>query len=404
VKPTTFVLAVSFAALTATAYAQDDGAGPANGPRLRLGPLTLSPMVTLTNIGVDDNVFNRARTDGPQRDFTMTVTPKADWSVRFGRAALTGVLKEDLVYYQRFNSERSVNTSNRVALRVPLNRLTMAVASTVVHKRDRPGFEIDARSRHTQADYDASAELRAFGKTFLALNGRRSTVAFDRDAVFLDSNLRLQLNRRAAIVGLSARHEITPVTSLTLEIERESDRFEFSPLRDSNSTSVAGGVAFKPRTLLSGSASFGYRNFKSLAADVPDFSGMTARVDVAARILGAMKLGLQVERNLQYSHDLNRPYYLLAGGTVSLARGLYGPFDIAGRAGAHSLAYRGRLGVEIPLPDRTDSVRTLGATVGYRLGHGMRLGFNVDKQKRLSEEAQRQYGGVRYGTSVTYAF
>ena len=403
-KLTTFALVVSCAALTAPAYAQGDSADPSGAARLRLGPLSLNPSVALTNIGVDDNVFNRARSDDPQRDFTMTVTPKADWSVRLGRSFLTGAVKEDLVYYQRFASERSINSSNQVGLRVPLNRLTLALGTTFVNKRDRPGFEIDARSRHTQADHEASAELRAFGKTFVAITGRRSTVAFERDAVFMDSNLRIQLNRRVTVAGDSARHEITPVTSLTLEVERGNDRFEFSPLRDSNSTSVTGGVAFKPRTLLSGSAAFGYRHFRSIAADVPDFKGMTARVDVAARILGSMKLGVQVQRNLQYSYNLDQPYYLLTGATVSLARGLYGPVELAGRMGAHSLAYRGRLGAETALPDRTDSVRTIGGTIGYRLGHGMRLGFNVDKQTRLSEEAQRQYGGVRYGTSVTYGF
>jgi hypothetical protein len=42
--------------------------------------------------------------------------------------------------------------------------------------------------------------------------------------------------------------------------------------------------------------------------------------------------------------------------------------------------------------------------VGYRVGGGMRIYFNVDKQERNSDLAGHGYGGLRYGTSVTYGF
>jgi hypothetical protein len=403
VKLTTLVLVVSFAALSAPVHAQGEPTDPEKA-RLRLGPLALDPTVGLTNFGVDANVFNSPSTGNPQRDVTMTITPVVDWSMRLGRSHLFGVFREDLVYYQEFASERAANTSNWVALRVPLNRLTMTAASTFSDKRDRPGFEIDARSQHSVMDYEASAELRAFGKTFVALSGKQSTVTFDQDEIYLDISLRHELNRRVSAVGLSVRHEITPVTSLTLEVERGSDRFKFSSLRDSDSTSLTGGVAFRPRTLLSGSAALGDRNFRSLALDVPDFSGLVARADVAARILGSMRLGVQVERNLQYSYTLAQPYYLMTGGRVSLTRALYGPTDISGRVGSYTMEYRGLLSMATPLPQRTDLIRSFGGTIGYRFGQGMRLGFNIDKQKRVSKMTEREFDGFRYGTSVTYDF
>jgi len=38
------------------------------------------------------------------------------------------------------------------------------------------------------------------------------------------------------------------------------------------------------------------------------------------------------------------------------------------------------------------------------VGHDMRVGFNIDQQKRESSIAIRQYDGLRYGTSITYGF
>lgn len=401
-KLTACVLAVLFAALTSPALAQNDGEDPAKDARVHLGPLALNPTVMLTNFGVDNNVFNQTDTDHPKSDFTTTVTPQTAWSVRFGRSSVIGNLKEDLVYYQHFASERSANTTQSMALRVPLNRLTITLGDTYVNTRDRPGFEIDARSQHTQTDYTASAEIRALGKTFIAIRARRGAVAFERDALFLGSSLQQQLNRHETSVGVSARHELTPMTSVTFGIDRQEDRFEFSPLRDSSSTAVSGGVEFRPRALIGGSASLGYRSFEPVAHDIPGYQGLTARGDVAFRVLSSTKLGVQMQRDVQYSYDYDQPYYLLSGGTVSVTQALHGPVELAGRAGLSHLAYRGRIGAEIPLSDRIDSIHTFGTTLGYRVNHGMRVGFNIDWQQRISDQTQHHYSGVRFGTSVTY--
>ena len=47
---------------------------PLDSMPIRLGPIGLNPTLAITNFGIDDNVFNDA--SDPQRDFTMTVTPR----------------------------------------------------------------------------------------------------------------------------------------------------------------------------------------------------------------------------------------------------------------------------------------------------------------------------------------
>ena len=42
---------------------------------MRLGPLWVKPTIAVTNIGVDNNVFNQPDNLNPKSDFTFTATP-----------------------------------------------------------------------------------------------------------------------------------------------------------------------------------------------------------------------------------------------------------------------------------------------------------------------------------------
>jgi hypothetical protein len=49
-------------------------------------------------------------------------------------------------------------------------------------------------------------------------------------------------------------------------------------------------------------------------------------------------------------------------------------------------------------------VNSYGGGIGYRLGNDVRVGFNVDWQHRSSPVVNREYHGLKFGTSVTYEF
>ncbi len=104
------------------------------------------------------------------------------------------------------------------------------------------------------------------------------------------------------------------------------------------------------------------------------------------------------------SFDVLQPYYVLTGVSGEIDQRLFGPIDVAGRAGAEQLAYRDRVGAVVPAPDRTDRVRTYGGSVGYRTSRDLRVAFNVDNAHRSSAVDVRQYNGLRMGVSVTYGF
>lgn len=396
------LLAAVLFALAVPASAQTSPEGMPVKARFRIGRVNLNPTIALTNAGVDDNVFNTADVNDPKSDFTMTVTPHADAWFQVGRAWVTSTVREDLVYYQAFADQRSVNQFYRGTAALPFNRLTVSMAADYLNTRDRPGFEIDARMRHTEVGVRGGVEYRAFGKTFVAATMERADVAYDTDSLYLGSNLRVELNRTMTSAGVSVRHQLTPVTSVGLLVGREQDRFEFSPTRDSDSTRIAGTMTFSAR--IRGSASLGYRNFQPLASDVQAYKGATASVDMTVAPFGSTRIGFRATHDLQYSYDILQPYYLETGTGLSLTQGIAGPLDVMVRGQMRVLSYRGRIGRVLEHPDRTDSVNWFGGGIGYRVGRDMRIGFNVDKQTRTSDLAAHGYEGLRYGTSVTYGF
>lgn len=362
----------------------------------------MNPTIALTNVGVDTNVFNANDASRPESDFTTTLTPGAEAWLRLGRSVVTGSVKEDLVYYQRFASERSVNGHYDAGVLVPFNRLSLSGGANFLATRDRPGYEIDARSDRTEAGGHAGFELRAFGKTFVSATLQRTTVRFDQAAEFMGANLNHELSRVVTSADAVVRYQITPVTSLMLDVTRQTDRFLYSGDRDSASSRVMGGVRFSTR--LSGSASAGYRVFTPNASDVPAYRGLTANADLSFATVGSTRLGVQVLRDVDYSYDFLQPYYIQTGVATSFTKALVGPISGTARVGMHQLSYRGRIGLPVPAADRTDVVALWGGSVGYRVSGGMRVSFNVDRQQRNSDLAGYSYGGLRLGTSVTYGF
>ena len=365
IRPCLIALLLAGTLASGRALAQSTPVGPDPAKvRMHLGPLWMNPSVSLTNMGVDNNVFNEPDDAQPKRDFTFTVSPLTDLWFRFGRTWIKGTLREDVVWYQTYASERSGNNTYSIEWQVPLNRLSFNISNAWTKTRERPGFEIDARSLRRDTVSDAKIEFRAMPKTFVGVHGTRSVIKFDQDAFFLGSSLSEELNRTVTSGGLTLRHQLTPLTSITLEATRSEDRFDSTRLRDSNSTAVTGNVTFDPAALIRGTATFGYRDFRPLSLDVPGYNGLTSDVSLSYTLFGTTRLTVAAKRDVQYSFDVNQPYYLLTGVSGSVAQQVFGPFDVIVRGGAQHLAYRDRAGAVILVADRTDSVQSYGGASG----------------------------------------
>jgi hypothetical protein len=396
------VVLLALAAASASVSAQQSDAPDPNQVKIRFGPLWMNPTIALTNIGVDQNVFNDPV--DPKQDFTFTVTPNSELWLHAGRTWVVGSMKEDIIWYQTYNTERAANNTYTVGWKVPLNRLNVSIGAKRASLRDRPGFEIDARAQRNETTYDAKVEVKGLSKTFIGVTATLAKEDFDEAVTFKDVNLSEQLNHTTTTVGVTLREQITTLTSISAAALRSEDRFDGTSLRDSKSMSATATLAFDPAALIKGSATVGYRDFRPDSPDLPRFSGITSSVNLTYVLLGATRLAATYSRDLSYSYDINQPYYLQNAVNGSIAQQLFGPFDIVARGGLASMAYENRAGAIVLIPDRTDTMQTYGGGIGFHMSKDLRLGVNIDKERRQSEVATRKYDNLKIGSSVTYGF
>src|SRR4029079_9317729 len=175
--------------------------------------------------------------------------------------------------------------------------------------------------------YNGIVELRMLSKTIIGVTGRRQRIDYDKDAIFLNSNLAFELNHTTTGGGLSLRHQLTPLTSISVTAIKSDDVFEFSPLRDSTSTSISGNVTFDRFALIRGGASVGYTDFHMQQPGIADFQGVTAAVNLAYTLMGATRFAFDLRRGVQYSYDVNQPYYVQTRVAGSVMQQIFGPLD-----------------------------------------------------------------------------
>jgi hypothetical protein len=383
--------------------AAQDATDPRAAAQVHLGPVYMTPRLAVREFGVDTNVFNNA---DAKRDFTTTLAPHADLWVPFGRRGLltTGATL-DLVYYQTYASERSVNPDVSLRGDLFLNRIAPFAEATYLNSRQRPNFEIDVRSRREERALRAGVGVHVGPKLSFELAARRGDVVYDADAVYNDTNLRETLNRRSGSASASVRYAVTPLTTIVVRAEGGNDRFALSPLRDSDSMRVMPGVEFKPLALISGSAFVGVRRFTPLSTGLEPFHGTVANAALNYTLLGSTRFTVTAERDVTYSYERLQPYFVVDGYGLTVRRQIVGRTDLTAAVQNYRYTYRDLLvGDATPTDlDRVDATRTWSASLGYRLGQGTRVGIGMLYRQRQSNSNRfRDYQGFRLISTVDY--
>ncbi len=396
------VFAAALPLFSGSAWAQSED-DPRSTARMHIGPFYLTPGIAVKNVGVDTNVFNTG--DDPKSDFTATIGPGLDVFIPIRRASLSLNSLTDFVYFHTFASERSINGNLVVRGEVPIRRVTLFAENSYLNTRERPSFEIDKRSRRVENRVEVGVSVDLVRKLSVQLSGRQASVEYDADEVFQGSNLAELLNRDSQTAAVSLNYRLTPITTMLLTGEATVTRFRLSPERDSDSVSIVPGVEFNPQGLISGSAHVGFRNFVGLDAALPGFAGPVAAVDLAYRLLGSTVIGVTVDRNVDYSFEIDEPYYVATGYGGSVRRQLGGRFDAVVEVQQFTYRYRELgAGAEQDLAsERIDTTRNYSLSIGYRLNSGARFDVSLSYWQRRSDERDfLNYQGFRLGSNVTY--
>jgi hypothetical protein len=394
------IVAVCAALAPASASAQLIADDAPEQARMRLGPLGVTPSVSLTRLGIDTNVFNEF--DDPKRDLTLTLSPQVDAWARMGRSRLHVGARSDLVYFERYASERSVDGSITGRFEFGGARVTPWIAGSHESGRQRIGYEVDLRLRRRMDEVTGGLDARLGARTRLGVALRRSIYEHDPDAVFESRNLREVLDRRSEGLGAQVRYALTPLTTFAVETQASRDRFEFASSRDTRSYRLDAGFDLDPSALISGRGRIGYRRLDGESSELPVYSGLVASVAAGVTVGGRTRIDVRSERDVTYSWEPDYPYYVLTGATVTATPRLTERWDVQGRLGRYRMAYRPMSGVANLVPDRAETYGVYGTGVGYHFGRELRVGFNVDRERRTSPQLRRFYEGYRAGLSVTY--
>jgi hypothetical protein len=369
------------------------------------GPLYINPGLLLKELGVDTNVFNQA--GDQQSDFTFTVTPKLDLALPLARRGLLRTSAAlDAVYYQKFESERSLDPQVTVRAEAYAHRLTFFGQGAYLNTRQRPNYEIDLRARHQENDLIGGVSTRLTSRFSLEIAGHRDRTRFDGDEFFLGSSLRETLDRDVTGYSVTARERLTSLTTVAVRYENDQDRFVYSPLRDNDSYRIMPGVEFKPRALISGSAYAGYRKLTPKIAVLPEYSGLVAQLGLAYTLLGATTFGVTYDRDVTYSYEAISPYYVDNSIGAFMRHAVGGHFDVIVNAARHRYDYRDlNVATLAPVASRVDITDTYGANLGYRLKRSTRVGFGASYYTRKStRDLIRAYDGLRIGMAADYGF
>ena len=397
------LLLIAAAAPPASAQDPPDSSprDPAETARFRLGPLRFTPSITLTDVGVDTNVFNDAT--NPKQDTVGALGPAADIWMHAGRSLFSGKASVQYLYFDKFKNERAWNTIDRLRWEVPLSRFTPFVQGSYVNAKTRSGFEIDSRVRQMEQNVELGTDVALTGQVHLVLSGARMRSAFDDPDSPLAGVLAANLNRWANLERMQLRYRLTTLTTFLINAEAIQDRFDGEALRDTNSISVMPGFEMKPSALVSGRVLVGVRVFEPLRTIIPAYRGPVASVD-ATYVVRATRLTARVARDVNYSYQADQPYYALTDVGLVVTQRLTYSWDVVVRGAQQLLDYTAtRTAVKASADPQLDTIRQYGGGIGYRLGQTFRLGIDGTYfRRRSSNVALRDFEGLRVGASVTY--
>jgi hypothetical protein len=372
---------------------------PIESMPFRFGAMGLSPTLSITNLGIDSNVFNDAV--DPQSDFTMTVTPRIQARLRSGRTLLSGSLATGLIYYKEFSEERSIDYTADVRGDVDLGRFRPYASAARLDTQERLNAELDIRAPRVQTDLIAGASFYATARMGIVGSIRQSSLTFDEASVFEGVPLSRTLNSDTTIVEGGLEFYVTPLTTVSVVASRQEDRFDQSPERDADSIRVMPSIRLEAPAIVEGSFAAGYRSFDGLDPTLPDYSGLVFKGTLSHTFLDRTRVEVLLSRDVQYSFEELEPYYLMSGLRVTVSHLLRDAIDLRASAGRERLDYR----AERPVSDsRRDTADIISIGGGYRLQPNLRLGLDLEFAWRDSDRPERAYDRTRLLGSLSYGF
>jgi hypothetical protein len=364
----------------------------------RIGPVDMSPNFRITQVGIDDNVFNDP--SAPRQDYVIGVAPDLTLFAQSGLVKFAVATSSEYTYYHKYESERAFSRAVRGRFNLDLGRFGPSVAGASVVVHDRPNDEIDTRAvRH---DTEASSRLAfALSPLFQLYAGvARVGVSYGEGETFRGVSLDRNLNRRTEQAQAGFRFRATPFTTWIVEASAGRDRFASASDRDSDNRSIASELVFSSEAIIRGRLRAGYQQFEPADPTLKAYRGMTMLAALGFRGFWRGRFDSKFERQPQYSYDESAGYFVGTGGEVTYTQFVYGPLDVQGRFGRYLLDYGRRIGSIA----RNDDTILYGVGLGYNRENGSRFGVNYEFRERNARDERQSYARRRIYASYSYNY
>ena len=270
-----------------------------------------------------------------------------------------------------------------------------------MRSHERGGYDIDRRAYSVASQAKVGVNFAITPVTSVTSWVVRESTRYDRTEVFEGVALSEALDRVTHGTATGLRLDLTPFTSITSALEVETIRFAHTPLRDANSIRFAPVVQFTKGAIIEGQASAGFRDFRPLDAAGAAVSRLRRVGDDGLHLKNATRVETQVTRDVQFSYDDSQPLYLGAGGRVVVAQRVAGPFEAIVIAGRQRLRYQTLDGLSFD--GRRENVTNAGGGIGIRANEHLRVTLTVDRERRVASSALlRDYERRRVFGSISY--
>lgn len=363
-----------------------------------LGSVQIYPSLSIRDVGMDSNVYNSSQVI--RDDFTYTVAPRVLAEMPLGNGRVVGTGGAGFVFFRDNKDQQSLNASVTGLYDIRKGRVRPSVELGMNRSRQRTG-DIDVRALGVSRNGRAAIEVGLSGITSFTAWAARDNTEFAPGQSFRGTDLAVQLDRKTTTFAAGARFDLTPLTSMVVAAEYEQLRFKVSRFRDSDSLRLAPTVRFGEGAVINGQASIGVRDFRPVQPVMAPFRGLVGGGDLQYTLLGVTRFEGRLTRDIVYSFDELQPYYLDAGGQLTVSQRVVGPIDAIVLAGRRRLHYEARL--DAGIEGRVETLTVYGGGFGVRLDDNMRMTFTVDREKRASSgPVLRQYERTRAFVSLEY--
>jgi hypothetical protein len=287
--------------------------------RWKFGPLWIRPVIVLTNVGYDTNVYGTSYNQ--VKDYTLTAGPGFTVYLPLKKKVVFKFYESpQYVYFFETRRERTWNNYLNGEVNFALNKIFITAGMGYSQARERWNTEIDIRPRRKEASLQASALWQMTKKSSFAVGFRRARYEYE-NLYYEWFNVRDQLNREENCVNGTAYYQLSSRTRFF--VDGEYGFFNFmnpSNFRDSKSYGLYGGFEFSPFGKVRGRVKLGYKFFDSIAPNRKDYKGLVGDTNVSVRLLRVLSVRGSYRRDVQFSLWYDNTYFLenRAGGGASL--------------------------------------------------------------------------------------